>query len=175
MERYVIVCLVKGEALKFHESLVGNVCFKFKVNRQKLPCHFTIKAPFETDNIKKVENLIEEFTKDKTKEDLRIKGFNHFGNRVVYMEVNPSKNAIDLHNNFIYKLKTLNEISFKANENKNKVFHCTIVTKFPQEKFSPIWEYINNFYPNFNTYFDNISILKWNKNKWITYKEFKLK
>lgn len=48
--RYVIVYLIKGEALSFHEELVGNICSQFKVKRQRLPAHFTIKVPFETTN-----------------------------------------------------------------------------------------------------------------------------
>jgi hypothetical protein len=62
--RYVIVCLIKGEALAFHEKLVEDICEKFKVKRQRLPAHFTIKAPFETEKILELESLVESYCKD---------------------------------------------------------------------------------------------------------------
>ncbi|WP_102401973.1 2'-5' RNA ligase family protein [Haloimpatiens massiliensis] len=174
--RFVIVCLIKDDAIKFHEDIIKTIKLKFGVNPQKLPAHFTIKAPFETDdlnNISALENLINEFCLTNSKSQININGFNHFGNRVIYMNINPSTEALFTYKKFIDKLKNLSWLEWKSNESKEKVFHCTVATKFQQYKFNIIWDFLNNYSPNFQLYFDNISILSWENNHWETYKEFK--
>ena len=174
MDRFVIVCLLKGETLKFHEKLVEEVCDKYKVKKQKLPAHFTIKAPFETDKIEEIETTIENFIKDKSREDILIDGFGHFRTDVVFMKIIPSNGAIKLHDTFIDELKKVSWLDWKRHEGKEKIFHCTIVTRLRENSFTSIWEYVNNYNPQFNTYFDNISILKWQDFRWMTYREYSL-
>ena len=173
--RYVLVCLIKGEALNFHETLVSKICSNFNVKRQRLPAHFTIKAPFETERIKEVENILEEFSRKHSKNELKIKDFNHFRDAVVYMDIHPSKDALQTHDDFIDSLKTLTWLDWKHNEGKGKVLHCTLVSKLPHWKFKDIWDFVNQHDCDFNAYFDNISILRWDKDRWVTYKEYKLK
>ena len=48
--RYVVVSVVKGEAGNFNNNLRKEVYEKFNAKSSKLPAHFTIKSPFETDN-----------------------------------------------------------------------------------------------------------------------------
>ncbi|MEW9097028.1 MAG: 2'-5' RNA ligase family protein [Clostridiaceae bacterium] len=172
MDRYVIVCLLKGEVLKFHEKLVEEVCFNYKVRRQKLPAHFTIKAPFETENIKEIEYVLDGFARNKSKQLLEISGFNHFRDAVIFMNVLPSKEAIDIHDQFIDELTNIPWLHWKPHEGKEKVYHCTIVSRLKSDKFSPIWNHVNKYNPQFKTYFDNISILKWNGERWDVYKEY---
>lgn len=175
MNRYVIVCLLKDDVLDFHEKLVGEVCSKYKVRPQKLPAHFTIKAPFETDNIKEVENILESFVKERKKEALEISSFDHFRDAVVFMRVLPSKEAVEIHDQFIDKLKNLSWLDWKPHEGKEKIYHCTIVSRLKPDKFHPIWDYVNKYNPQFQTYFDNIAILKWNGERWETYREYLFK
>lgn len=120
---------------------------------------------------------MDNFTKDKNKEKILINGFNHFRTDVVFMRVTPSKESLQIHDEFINKLKNISWLPWKAHEGegKNKMFHCTIVSRLKEDKFQPIWNYVNKYNPQFNTYFDNISILKWENYRWITYKEYILK
>lgn len=173
--RYVIVCLIKGEALKFHENLVQNVCRKYNVSRQKLPAHFTLKAPFETENITEVEELIQDFCGDRPSTTISIEDFDHFGEGVVFMDIKPSGEATKTCNDFVDVLKKVPWLEWKRNEGKNKKLHCTVVTRIPNNKYDDIWNYVREHHCSFDTYFDNISILKWDINKWVTYKEFKFK
>jgi 2'-5' RNA ligase len=172
--RYVIVCLLKDEVLEFHEKLVEEVCNKFKVQRQKLPAHFTIKAPFEAEDILDLERVTEEFCKINFRTSIKLEGFNNFRENVVFMDIHPSKEAVETHDKYIDVLKEFDWLEWKENEGKNKKFHCTIVSRRIREKFNEIWEYVNKFNSNFEAYFDNISILIWKDNKWETYKEYKL-
>lgn len=172
--RYVIVCQIKGEALKFHEKLVEEICSKFNVKRQRLPAHFTIKAPFETENIDKIENLTEKFCSENTTSDILIDGFGHFRDAVVYMDVHASKKAVEVHDKYIDVLKTVPWLEWKRNEGKGRVFHCTLVSKLPPHKFNDIWNYTSDFQCHFPTAFDNISILRWERDGWVTHKEYRL-
>jgi 2'-5' RNA ligase len=172
--RYVIVCLLKEDALKFHESLVKDVCSKFNVKPQRLPAHFTIKAPFETENIDELDQLTNLFCKEMTKAPFTVEGYGHFRSNVVYMKLKLSNEAILIYKNYIDLLRQVPWLEWKSNESKEKVFHCTIVTKINEYKFNDIWNYVNKFPCSFSLLFNNISILKWNKDRWITYKEYTL-
>lgn len=173
--RYVIVCLIKGEALNFHETLVEDICNRFKVKRQRLPAHFTIKAPFETENINELENLMENYCKEIQSTPVLLEGYGHFRDAVVYMDVHASNEAVKVHDDFIDRLKTTDWLDWKRNEGKGKVFHCTLVSKLPPGKFPEIWQYVSDFPFSYSTFFDNISILVWEKDRWITYKEYRFK
>lgn len=60
--RYVLVSVVKGPAGDFNNNLRKDVFSKFKAKSSKLPAHFTIKSPFEEDNINELENVLEKFS-----------------------------------------------------------------------------------------------------------------
>lgn len=173
--RYVIVCLIEGEALEFHEKLTLAICHTFKVKRQRLPAHFTIKAPFETEKINEMEELIEKFCLNNKATDIKIQDFGHFKENVVYMDVLPSNEAIKIHDNFIDLVQTLPWLEWKRNEGKGRIFHCTLVSKIPYGMFDDIWTYISNINYSFNLSFDNISILSWENYKWNLHKQYKLK
>lgn len=175
--RYVIVCLIKGDALKYHEDAVSDICFKFKVSRQRLPAHFTIKAPFETDNISEIETLTENFVSNRKKEKMEIKGLGHFGTSTIFMQVHLDNNALAVYDDYIKELRKLPWLEWRGrHDGEGKNFHATIVTKLREEKFNDIWNYASLKYnPFFLSHFDNISILRWDKDKWVTFKEFMLK
>ena len=58
--RYVIVSVVKGKAGNFNNNLRKEVFQKFNAKSSKLPAHFTIKAPFEYDDIEELEDYCKE-------------------------------------------------------------------------------------------------------------------
>ncbi|ERI95607.1 hypothetical protein HMPREF1982_00081 [Clostridiales bacterium oral taxon 876 str. F0540] len=173
--RYVIVCLIKGEALEYHEKLVSDICKRFNVKRQRLPAHFTIKAPFESDDIQEIEKITEEFCHNNRPTSIVISNFGFFRESVIFMDIKASKECIAVNKHYIDLLKTVSGLEWKRNEGGNKVFHCTLVTKLFPDKFHSIWNYVSNFECNFKTEFDNISILKWDKDRWVNFKEYTFK
>lgn len=173
--RYVIVCLIKGNALKFHEKMVSEVSWKFNVRRQRLPAHFTIKAPFETDRIGEIEKLTEDFVRGKKAEKAHINEIGHFRDNVIYMGIEMSEEALHIYNEFIEALRTQPYLEWKRNEGGEKVFHCTLATHLNENNYNDVWQYLSKYNPDFPIYFDNISILRWEKDRWITYKEFMLR
>lgn len=175
LERYVLVCTIGGNALKFHEKLRNDVCYKFKKRKAKLPAHFTIKAPFETDKIEDMLKVLQKFQKNNHKTQIKIQGYGKFREDVIYMDVKVSPEAKKTHDALIDQLSKIPWINFKSNEGKNKVFHCTIVSKRIQDKFKEIWDYVNKYPCDFDEYFDNISLYIWDKNTWMLLKRYDLR
>ena len=127
--RYVIVSIVKGPAGDFNNNLRKDIFSKYKAKSSKLPAHFTIKAPFEyNENITDLENCIEEISKKEKATPYKIDGYNHFDDRVIYMDVNMSKEAKKVHDELIDKLSTISYINFKNND-KYK-FKSKLIFKF---------------------------------------------
>ena len=174
MDRYVIVGAIGGAALKFHEKLTSSVCYKFNKRRTKLPAHFTIKAPFETDRIEDVEDVLEKFSASSHRTSIELKGYGRFRQDVVYMAVNMSPEAKKVHDDLIFQLEKISWMKFKRNEGRNKVFHCTIVSKKIKNNFGEIWNYVNKYPCDFNEYFDNISLYSWKNNTWVLLKRYEL-
>ena len=172
--RYVIVSVVKGNAGDFNNNMRKDVYEKFKVRSSKLPAHFTIKAPFEHNDISSLEKILDDFSKTHKKEPYKIEGYNHFDNRVIYMDVIMSTEGKKLHDELIDSLTTLDYIDFSKKDGKDKIFHVTISSKKIQKIYSELWNYVNQFPCNYDCYFDNICIYKWENNTWELYKEYSL-
>lgn len=176
MKRYVIVCLIKGKAQEFHEKLVKDVCNKFKVSPQKLPMHITLKAPFEIDDIKSIEKITEDFCKKNSSSTISIKDFGHFRDNVVFMDVKPSKETIELHNRYIELLEKVPNLEWSKNEGKERKYHCTIVSRRISKNFDEIMKYISKNTVDYHCEFNNISIMEYNHTiyRWELYKYFLL-
>lgn len=172
--RFVIVGLIQGAPYEFHEKLVSEVCSIYKVKRQKLQSHFTIKAPFETDRIEEIERLTQDFCLQNSICQFEIDNYGHFSDKVVYMKIIPDQQMIDTCKSYISCLKYLNWLEWKASEGGRIVFHCTIVSRLPKGKFDDIWEHVSKYPCNFNCKFDNITIMKWDMDHWVIHKSFKL-
>ena len=171
---WVIVTSVKGEACDLNKMLKENIFQKFNARGSKLPPHFTIKAPFEADDISNAINAIEKFSQKASKGKYIIDGFNHFSNRVVFMDVKMLEEAKAVHDALIDELLKVG-ITFDKKDGKNKKFHVTIVSKNVQTNFECIWEYVLEFKCYFELYFDNVEIYKFQNNRWMLFKSFQLK
>ena len=175
MDRYVLVCLIEGEVGKFHNSLVNEVCNKFNTKRQKLPAHITLKAPFETDKIGDMIYMLQRFAESRNESSIKVKDFGKFRRDVIYMDINVSQEAKKVHDELMDELTKIPWIEFKLNEGKDRVFHCTIVSKRIQDKFEDIWNHVNQYECDFDVYFDNLSLYKWQNNTWELFRKFKFK
>jgi len=174
--RYVIVSVIKGEAGNFNNKLRKEVYFKFGAKSSKLPAHFTIKAPFEHNgNINDLENIIDSFCKNEKISLMKVEGYDHFSDRVIYMKVKMSSEGKGIHDRLIDELNKINYITFDDKDGKNKVFHITVCSKGIKESFKEIWNYVNQFSCNFDSSFDNVSIYKWDNNTWKLHMEYLFK
>ena len=172
--RYVIVSVVKGEGGDFNNRLRNDIYKKFNAKSSKLPAHFTIKAPFESENINQLEITLENFVKNNNKANYTLTGYDHFDNRVIFMKVNMSNEGKKLHDKLIDQLNEINYINFNEKDGKNKIFHVTVSSKKIQKIYNELWDYVNQFPCNFHCHFDNICIYIWEDNTWKLYKEYLL-
>lgn len=170
--RYVIVSVIKGEAGNFNNKLRKEVYEIFKAKSSKLPAHFTIKSPFEEEDIKSLEEVLETFVKNNKKANYILNGYDHFDDRVIFMKVNMSDEAKKLHDKLIDELSKINYINFTEKDGKNKIFHVTVSSKKIQKIYKDLWNYVNQFPFKFHREFDNICIYMWEDNTWKLHKEY---
>ncbi|MCD3216353.1 phosphoesterase [Clostridium botulinum C] len=177
MKRYVIVSLIHGDARKFHEKLVQEISNKFKVRAQTLPMHITLKAPFEIEDISEVEQITEKFCNKNNKVNIDIKGIGHFRDNVIFMDIIPSKEAIQMNKDYYKELRNIKNLQWSNNEGENRKFHCTLASKNIRNKFEKIWNFVINEEISFSSVIDNITIMQYNFKdfKWDLYKKFQLK
>ncbi len=169
--RYVIVCVVKGEAGEFNDKLRNELYIRFKARASKLPPHFTIKAPFQhSGDISEVENAIEKSIKGLKAAPFKINGYNNFEDRVVYMDVKMSSKGKEIHDRLIDELSKVPYIQFTETDGKDKIFHVTLASKKIRPIFNEIWNYVNQYECDFTANFDNVCIYKWNIDTWELYK-----
>jgi 2'-5' RNA ligase len=174
--RYVVVCVVKGEAGDFNNNLRKDLFEKFKARSSKLPAHFTINAPFEYDGeITELNKVLEDFSESEKSATFMINGYDHFGDRVVYMNINMSKEAKAVHDRLIDKMSKVPYINFEKKDGKDKIFHVTLASKGLKPLYDKVWEYVNQYPCEFQCSFDNVAIYKWKEGTWKLYKEFRLK
>ncbi|MGM9986409.1 MAG: 2'-5' RNA ligase family protein [Bacillaceae bacterium] len=174
--RYVIVSNVKGEAGEFNETMRKKVFNQFKVKSSTLPAHFTIKAPFQYEgDIAPLLQEIHTFTSNHPVTTYQMKGYNHFDDRVIYMDVDMSKEGKGVHDLFITTLANFPYITFLNHDGKDKIFHVTIASKKLRPIYTQVWEYVKEFPFSFQCQFDNIAIYKWGEYKWELIEEFPFK
>ena len=170
--RYVIVIIVKNKAGEFNNNLRKDIFEKFKAKSSKLPAHFTIKSPFESEDISDLENVLSKFVANHSSEPYKIKGYSRFDNRVIFMNVIMSQGGKRMHDELIDSLNKIPYINFDSKDGKNKIFHVTISSKKIQNIFPTLWDYVNQFPCDFDCIFDNICIYKWENNTWILHNEY---
>lgn len=174
--RYVIVCVVKGSAGDFNNSLRKELLKKLNAKSSKLPAHFTIKAPFEYEGeINELDKVLEKFSKNIKAEPFTIEGYDHFDDRVIYMKINMSQEAKAVHDKLIDNMSTIPYINFEEKEGKNKVFHVTLASKKLRPLYNKVWDYVKQYPCKFQCFFNNVTIYKWEEGTWKLYREFGFK
>ncbi len=174
--KYLIATLIKGDAGLYQQRLAYSIAEKFDVKgavKRKIPAHITLKYSFETEDIKYIENCIEKFCKSHEKCKYQLKSFNHFDNEVIFIDVIPSMEMKKMYFDFIKYIKDNTNLELKEFDGKTH-FHSTIAHKDIKDKFNEIWSFASKENPNFDVFFDNISILKLVDDVWQIHKEYSL-
>lgn len=173
--RYVIVCDVTGEGGEFNNRLRREVYKNLGVKSSSLPAHFTIKAPFEHDqDLEELELKLEAFCRKEKAAPFELEGYNHFDDRVIYMDVKMSKEGISLHDRLIDVLEEIPYLKFDKKDGKDKIFHVTVSSKKVQPIYNELWEYVHQYPCHFQCSFNNITIYRWDHYKWVPYRKFLL-
>jgi len=140
----------------------------------KSPAHITLQMPFKKDEEEenKLDEGLAEWAAAQSSFSIRVNGFDHFSDRVIYVRVEEHQPVIQLHQS-LKKMLTLT-LGFKAEElNKKMHPHMTIATRdLKPEQFVQAWQQFQN--KKYEAQFDahSIFLLKHNGKYWDIYREF---
>ncbi|MBU2562714.1 MAG: 2'-5' RNA ligase family protein [Nanoarchaeota archaeon] len=175
---YRIVYLLKGESKKYAEKLIKDVAKKFHVNycySGRQSAHITLKYRFETNNLKKVEKLIEGVCKNNKSSYFEIGGIGNFTKHALILKVKPSKEMVKFEKELVKTLKDYKGDLSKYDKLLHKNFHVGIAHHDIKEKFSEINSYLKKFNRKFKVKFDKVYLIKKPKNRWIIRKRYIIK
>jgi len=176
--KYSIFYLIKGKAKRYRNKLVKRVGPKFGekyVLNSKYPAHITLKVPFETKNISKIEKLLERISKENKKGEIKIFGFGNFKRFVAFLKIKPDFQTKKIQKEIIKELSKLKKFEI-SKQDKKWVPHSTISYGNTKESFDGIWKELMNLKKIlFNLEFDNLTIMKKDRKFWKVHKKFKLK
>ncbi len=155
MGNYLIEFRLQGYAKKYLEKLIYEVSRKFKVRgktKGKVVPHVMLFGPFTSSNEKEI---VHTFLKVVRKYDLitfKLHGFGNFDNRVIFVDITPSKELIELRRNLAEELTSLRYLLlFKkvktigiGDYDKDYSFHTTIAFNDIEIKFGKIFSYLKD-------------------------------
>ncbi len=177
--KYFIGYLINGNAKSYHNKLANDIANKFKIFKisDQVDPHITFKGFTILLNklqLQELEVLLKKFCNKNNKTKIKLKGIGHFDNKVIFIEVEPSKEMKLLYAEFVKELENLRWVPWNQYDKENIHFHATLAEKFEEDKFERIYKFASKEKPDFDLELDNICILKKPKDKWILYKKFKL-
>lgn len=143
MTHYLIEFRFHGSAKYEIKKLIEEVNRKFELKSKKAVPHITLVGPFSTDNEAKLIRDFDQLCSNNSLVGFEIDGINTFDdNKVVYFDVNPSREMEEFRWNLAQTLKSycqLSEFDYK----RKYEFHSTIAMKLPDDKFVDIKKYVN--------------------------------
>lgn len=172
--KYMIGYLIKGEAKEYQEGLIDRISGKFGTRNLNghIPAHFTLKSPFETDDINEVERLLEEFCRGEESSDMKIEGIGSFHDRVIFIVGEFSNEGIETFRRLIKELGKIDWMEFHKYDLEEGTLHSTLARAKDIEQFGDIMRFLSDKKKCFDVEFDNIVILVKGENGWNIYREF---
>jgi len=168
--RYLVAHLLSGDASAFHKALARELTLRFHTIplHERIPAHITIKPPFEADDehIADIERILRAFDSTEPAAPLLFRGFGRFGFRTIYLDVQKSPEAVSLARR---ALKTLNDNAgwLPHNPREGNKLHASLARFLAPRQSRRIWRFLRECaYPQFETRFDNIAILKKEGREW---------
>jgi 2'-5' RNA ligase len=176
--KYSIAYLIKGNVEEYQRKIMKEFSEIFDIRdlNNHIPPHITFKAPFETENVKELEELVANFCKNNKASKIKIGELGHFDNRVIYLDTKFSSDARIVYNNFIKELEKIEWISWREHDKLGN-FHATLTYCQNENEYNEFWEYFSKLKTaSFDLKLDNLAILvKNDEGDWEVYKEFKIK
>jgi len=146
---YLIEFRFQGYASNYLRQNIWDVSKKFRVKGvtgKKVVPHISLIGPFKT---KKQREIVSRFVKVCKKYEwirFKLSGFDHFDNKVIYVDVNPSNKLVEFRQELF---KELEPVIFTVDTDylKSFAFHSTIAFKDIERKFDKIWSYLDKRKP----------------------------
>ena len=171
--RYIIVHLIRGEAKELHEAITKDLVDKFDTFpiHERIVPHLTLKRWFEFDaeEMVVVYKMLDQFVLSHKQSTYRLHGFNHFGDGVIYIDVEPSPEVSEIARDLMNELHKIQNMTFDEFDNIYDDLHATVAMRALKPfDFKETWDYLlTKQTPDFNIKFDNIAILRRGADKWV--------
>jgi 2'-5' RNA ligase len=164
MAGFFIEFRMHGYARNYAKELIYSVARKYKVKgvtRKRAVPHISLYGPGNTDDIRKVTSTVARVGRRYTLVPFKLRGFGYFNRsqKVIFLDVNPSKDLEDLRWNLSRELVKVSTCQ-PWDRNKKHAFHATIAFKDINNKFNQIWHYLKSREePNINQHLLRITVL----------------
>jgi 2'-5' RNA ligase len=166
MDEIGIICLLPEEIRSYQRNLRQKLATQFglsDVANPIIPAHITIKYRFPVENLSEIEHVVQ--------------GFNYFkndDNYVVFIDVIATPETRKTHAHFLDRLREVNWVQWGPFDNADLHYHVTLAANgITVENFEQVWAFVNQQQqPRFNSYFDNITLIKIAENTSSVYKTY---
>ncbi|PIR44721.1 MAG: hypothetical protein COV10_03465 [Candidatus Vogelbacteria bacterium CG10_big_fil_rev_8_21_14_0_10_51_16] len=178
--RHIVAHLLRGEAGKAHAAITQDLAIKFDSFplHERIVPHITLKRWFDLDNdgMQELYQCLDSFAETYHQSDYKLSGFGHFGEDVIYANIEPSPGMLSSVKNLKSALHSIKDLTFDEFDDHNN-FHATVAMgALKPFDFSLLWNYLQGLpRTEFNMKFDNVAILKKLVDKWVVDRVWELK
>ncbi len=179
MNELAIICLLPEEVNNYHQGLRQKITYQFgfEVNHN-VPPHITIKYGFPIKDIVEIEEVAYKFCLSHPKTKWKLSDFGHFINpdkHVVFIDTIPMEKTRKVHASFMDSLRKINWVKWSQFDSANLHYHVTLASKgITSANFDDVWSFLNQQEkPDFKVQFDNLALLRIEKDPPFVYNIFR--
>lgn len=159
---YSLHCNLSGPCAAYLRDLIQQVAGRFSLDfvlKQGLTPHVTLKYPFTTRNIARVEKTLDRFARETGPTPFRVGGINGFPPDVVFCNVDFSPEARRGFNELVKRLRALDLEPWSQYDDPNLRFHTTVAARCGEHYLSVI-TFLKRQEKFFSCSFDHLTLLR---------------
>jgi len=156
---YLIEIRFSGYVKDSIKELKEGISKNFHVTRKKIIPHVSLVGPISTNDEKRLLKEVVKIAKTYRFMKLKLDGYGHFGNNVIYVKIKPSEDLEELRCELLEQLNKFCKVSNNDTESNFK-YHATLVLHDIEHKFNKICDYVQTWkIPEIEQYVLRITIL----------------
>jgi 2'-5' RNA ligase len=165
--RYMIAYMLKGEPAWSVKRLADELAdvFLLESPNKKLGPHLTLKAPFETNSERNIEDLkaaLIKFCQGRKPVKISYDGFGQFDKRVIFVHIKPSQEAAAMTAELGKMLRGFQWIKFGRTDGE-KHMHATICYAEKRSQYEELKKYLTGESVLLDGSIDSVAILEQEK------------
>lgn len=180
MNEIGIICILPEEIRNYQRDMRQKIATQFgfpEFVNPIIPAHITIKYRFPIENLDEIEKVAQEFSLAQSKTKWSLQGFSHFKNDddyVIFIDVVASEETRKAHARFLDRLREINWVKWGQFDNANLHYHVTLIAQsLTPDNFETVWSFVNEQEkPNFESFFDNLTLVQINEDSHSVYKTY---